>query len=198
MRSKDAFKAYVYEKAGVKKKADKKNRAFFLRSITAFSLVAIVLGVWVYSGVSDNLAAPEAEIMLCELDVESQAENYNFVLETAAADGRGEYGFLYSAEDACAGALMQSKTCASASGGSLYTVANTATEYKGEMESIDFEKYVALVFTESFESHTIQYGENCITVILVRQNAKKTDKNSYTVLLERALYNEKSISVEIR
>ena len=54
MRSKEQFKAYVYEKANEKRVLRKHNRILFTRGLAAFSLLFIISGVLIYGNFASN------------------------------------------------------------------------------------------------------------------------------------------------
>lgn len=203
MRNKELFRAYVYEKAAIQKRFDKKNRSVWMRSIAACSLIVMVFGVWVYAELSDKSAVAESAATLESLNAAARVENYGAVLgaateEAAEAENILDYALLYLADDAGTDVSVQSKMYSLTTESSIYTVAESPSEYDEELQNIDFEKYVAIVFESPYKGHTIRCTDTTVTVILETADEFCSEESSYTVLLERSLYAGKSISVEIQ
>lgn len=203
MRNKADFKAYVYQKAAEKGKLVKKQRVAYMRSAVALSLCLLISGAWFYADSHNkNAAAPENDyIGVVEpraygmlLDAEWEVVQVDDEMKTdggasgsASAPEKGDV--LYSSNCSFSGTVSEVQKEATA----LYTVATSVESYHGEREDIDFATHTALVFTApGIVSHEIAYKDQEIEIRLI---AGDSAFSTYTVLLERELYTQKTIHV---
>lgn len=142
MRTREQFKAYVYEKAEAEMQRKKRSRNVWIRSIATCSLLLIVGGVMLYSGIGVNDktmdAAPEARME------KGEAENVNGCYYSFdAADGDmaetaapfeiavDDYNYLYSAS-------LTAEEAATVSGVTLdsFDFAKVEAQYGGPDEGV--------------------------------------------------------------
>jgi len=208
VRSKEQFKAYVYEKAALTGNLQRKKRMILIRSVAAFSLCVMVTCVGVYAGFFRDRSLSNAPTALNDCaERAGSSVLYGHVeeesmLEVANAGDGSDDAYLYKcspiAEEAPQAACVQySATLDTASSKDIsYAIAESITDYTGEQTGIDFSKYVALVFQNcTAESSVVEYTDTEIFVTLVLNKTKQTSGSTYTVLLEKSQYFGKKITV---
>lgn len=221
MRSKEQFKAYVYEKADAARVRNKRSRAAWARGAVAFSLLIVVGGAFLYvnGGMTDKAMAPtmdnyvnaNAEIArYAESGEPAEAFDFSVLADSVSAEDDGEKALVTAANKACETApetmaveSLLLYSCATAFPSvSLemdYTVAKTASEYNGDLSNIDFSKNVALVITAAADiaSWEIEYGEDTIIVTVTSDDAGERDA-VYTILLEKEKYSGQKIEIRYK
>lgn len=217
MRTNEQFKAYVYEKANAARRQNKRMRTAWMRGTVAFSLLVVVAGVFLYSGVenfvsdSANTEASLAEItdVVYEKSLYPYVDSYSkaadgeavvdIVLETAAPTEllNDNTNIEITADYSCY--AMDEKYVAIENEQLQYMIARSVSEYPGELTSIDFSKNIALVVYApvKISGWEITYGEESVVVILRRGEAVDISEE-YTILLERSKITGKKIELQYR
>lgn len=212
MRSKEQFKAYVYEKADAARVRNKKMRAIALRGVAAFSLFVVVGGVLLFTDVANDATMSSEAMPVSEMEnglvygvAELQAvlDCAEAVAETnAAAKGSKSTATVqYSSKSEYTGELQDGgvyyATTLTAADGISYTIAESAEAYKGDLENIDFEKNVALVLENcsGVSNCKIEYTEASIVVTVSMEEVKSESPATYTILLNKSKYNGQPIEV---
>ena len=184
MRSKEQFKAYVYEKAEIAGRKQRQNRIAVMRSIAAFSLCLIVAAVCVYVSARNGLLTPKAEAD------SMQARAYDLVEECVLADNL-DASAVYSAPSAF--------HLYSASSGTGMPKDDSAKNSACELgyTLVVYDDCVALLFDKCVATaHTVEYFTDEIVVkIALAENRTENEDATYTVPLEKAQYNGQKITV---
>ena len=212
MRSREQFKAYVYEKADAARASNRRMHSAWIRGAVAFSLLVVVGSAFAFGNTGwsvNDILSPAAEksanmeAFAYRGDAETAApmQNYSVVFEDTSVaditDGTDAlikgYGEMTSEESIQYSATVETQ---SAWQSQAWTLAKTADAYSGELKNIDFSKNAALVIT-SFKTITgwdVSYGEDTVTVTLYR-TSEEANAQSYTVLLDKAKLLEKTIEI---
>lgn len=221
MRSKEEFKAYVYEKADAAHARNKRTHAAWARGAVAFSLLVVVGGAFLYANgnSTDNAMTPmmtgtvneSAKMMILDAEPEAAAEVYDYagLAETVSAEGGDtDLPVTMAGADTAYKAATETfasddrvlyscvVTVASTAMKTEYTIAATASEYSGDLTNIDFSQNVALVFTAQADvaSWEITYGKDSIVILLTAGEGEKEDF-VYTILLEKEKYLGQKIEI---
>ena len=96
MRTREQFKAYVYEKADRKMHEQKKSRKIFYKSAVSLSLLLIIGGAFLYSNIGVGNITEEC----APLKMASVEDGAFVVADVAKSTGNGSiYGYSYSLDD---------------------------------------------------------------------------------------------------
>lgn len=149
MRTKDQFKAYVYEKADRKILERKKNRKIFYRSAVSFSLLLIIGGAFVYANNGfGNTAYDAAPEMAYKEDGSVLAMD----MAKTAATGSSVYGYsTYSDNlDDCAGVEVMTECSLDVLG-----IAEKACTVEYDTYNIEYDEEAKLWKVDFYKSNTL-------------------------------------------
>lgn len=184
MRSKEQFKAYVYEKAENAGRIQRRNRIIAMRSIAAFSLCLIVAAVCVYASARNGLLAPKAEADAM------QARAYDAVEECVAADGI-DASAVYG--------MPQEIHLYSASSGTVTAVKDDAKNSACELgyTLVQNDAYIALLFDSCIVAeYAVEYfADEIVVKIIAAKDDAVTEGTAYSIPLENEKYNGQKITV---
>lgn len=212
MRSREQFKAYVYEKADAARASNRRLHSAWVRGAVAFSLLVVVGSAFAFGNTSwsvDDVLVPaaeksanmEASVLRGEAETAAPMQMYSVVFEdecvadiTDGTDGLiNGYGAVDLKESVQYSTTLETLFASTAQS---WTLAKTADAYCGELKDIDFSKNAALVITsvKTIVGWDVSYGANTVIVTLYRES-DAANVQSYTVLLDKAKLLEKAIEI---
>ncbi len=142
MRTKEQFKAYVYEKANEKRVLQKRNRMVFARGLAAFSLLFVISGALVYGNfLSKNNYAVER----CNTYGKGSGNEFYYFSKSALADsvddGMSETVLCAETVEEMQGIVLEASTIQNYSANIAniprgFSFENDIADYKLEIEDI--------------------------------------------------------------